>query len=115
MNYKIHAGSNTELIQQRLFDHGYKWDIGNKDIIKNAAYLAFRKNIVYSISEKLEDFIISSFYGEDIKELTLTEFFEMFPEQSLSDKVRSKLQGKIDAETIKEICEMIDNYLDKQK
>lgn len=46
MNYKIHAGSNTELIQQRLFDHGYK--------------------------------------------------------------VRSKLQGKIDAETIKEICEMID-------
>lgn len=112
MNYKIHAGSNTELIQQRLFDHGYRWAGGEKKILDYATYIFLNeyKDMQYYTGLNLEDFL-----NDEKKELTLTGFFEMFPEQSLSDKVRSKLQGKIDADTIKEICEMIDNYLDKQE
>ena len=103
MNYKIHAGSNTELIQQRLFDHGYQWTTGDCDIEKEYEYLYFEDDKTIATNPELDYFLENR-----NKELTLTEFFDMFPEKSLSDKVRSKLQGKIDVNTIKEICEMID-------
>jgi hypothetical protein len=107
MNYKIHAGSNTDLIQQRLFDHGYKWMNEDKNIEKDAIYLCIESDDI-AMFQFLDDFIESK-----CKELTLTEFFKMFPEKSLSDKIREKLAGKVDVITIAEICEMIEDVMKK--
>ena len=82
MSYKVHAGSNTELIQKRLFEYGYKWMRGDEIVLENAVYLhinEMEKEIMYF--PFLNDFI-----DNKNQELTLTEFLKIFPEKKqLSD------------------------------
>ena len=88
MNYKIHAGSNTELIQQRLFDYGYEWHSTPRGKILKAPYLYIdSKNQTIQFDTELKDYL-----SYDDRELSLNSFFKMFPEKvkviSDSDKLK---------------------------
>lgn len=94
MNYKIFVGNLTEIIQKRLFDYGYRWGTSS-NIFKQASYLFI------STESKYLSYVVDNykfFLKQKEKEITLTEFFQMFPEKVetlLSEEMKKDMENEI--------------------
>ena len=106
--YKICVGfeNNCEKVLKRLFQYRYRWDISDDQKIIDHPYIYFDDDNTVQYGDHYQ------FFKDDpSKEISIPEFFEMFPKKVVEEENTNKYKIDIynnDGTLFKEI--KVDNY-----